>query len=129
MILIDTDILIDFSHADEASAALIASTESTDTLAVSTITVLEFLQGARDKREWQSCARTLLRFKHITLTGETSLLAPQLFGKYRLSHNLALADCLIAATAITLGIPLLTKNQRDFRFINDLQLLPYPPTP
>lgn len=129
MILLDTDILIDFSRGDETSIAVIAANESINTLAVSTVTVLEFLQGARDKREWQTCARSLLRFKHLPLTTEISLHAPLLFENYRLSHGLALGDCLIAATAITWNIPLLTKNQRDYRFINDLQLLPYPPTP
>jgi hypothetical protein len=33
---------------------------------------------------------------------------------------------MIAATAMTLGLPLISKNQRDFRFIGGLQLLPYP---
>ena len=43
--------------------------------------------------------------------------------RYRLSHGLLTADSLIAATAITQGIPLLSKNQRDYRFIAGLNLL------
>ncbi|NLF95992.1 MAG: type II toxin-antitoxin system VapC family toxin [Candidatus Riflebacteria bacterium] len=43
-----------------------------------------------------------------------------------LSHNLLIADALIAATAITLQIPLISKNQKDFRYIEELSLLPYP---
>lgn len=35
-------------------------------------------------------------------------------------------NAMIAATAITQGYPLISKNQRDFRFIADLQLLSYP---
>ena len=35
----------------------------------------------------------------------------------------------IAATALVYDLPLLTKNQRDFRFIPDLKLLPYPAAP
>jgi predicted nucleic acid-binding protein len=34
----------------------------------------------------------------------------------------------ITATSITLNLPLITKNQRDYRFIAGLQLLPYPPS-
>lgn len=30
------------------------------------------------------------------------------------------------ATAIVASSPLLSKNQRDFRFMSDLTLLPYP---
>jgi predicted nucleic acid-binding protein len=43
-----------------------------------------------------------------------------------LSHGLLIADSLIAATALTLGTLFVTKNQRDYRFIAELQLLPYP---
>ncbi|GAB4159030.1 MAG: hypothetical protein Fur0046_38490 [Cyanobacteria bacterium J069] len=52
--------------------------------------------------------------------------ATQLLQDYFLSHGLLIPDALIAATAIEHQIPLLTKNQRDFRFISDLTLLPYP---
>ncbi|MGQ0594720.1 MAG: hypothetical protein ACT4QB_19425 [Gammaproteobacteria bacterium] len=34
-------------------------------------------------------------------------------------------DCLIAATAIALNLPLATKNRRDFRFIDGLMFQPY----
>jgi hypothetical protein len=45
---------------------------------------------------------------------------------YCLSHGLLIADALIAATAIALNLPLLSKNQRDYRFIEGLNLLSYP---
>ena len=35
-------------------------------------------------------------------------------------------DGLIAATAIIFNYPFITKNQRDYRFIQNLNLLPYP---
>jgi len=38
----------------------------------------------------------------------------------------ALVDALIAATAIALNQPFISKNQRDYQFISGLQLLPYP---
>lgn len=45
---------------------------------------------------------------------------------YRLSHGLLIADALIAATALTLDISIVSKNQKDYRFISGLRLLPYP---
>lgn len=129
MTLIDTDVLIDFSRGDQQALQAIAAAEATGLAAISTITVLEFLQGARNAREWSDCANTLMRFKHMPLNQAVSSLAPVLFKTYRLSHGLALADCLIAATALSAHIPLLTKNQRDFRFINALQLVAWRQTP
>lgn len=52
--------------------------------------------------------------------------AVNLVRQYRLSHGLLIADALIAATCLVNAIPLLTKNQRDFRFITGLQLPTYP---
>jgi len=50
----------------------------------------------------------------------------ELLRMYRLSHGLLIADRLIAATAIVWSYPFVTKNQKDYRFIQDLNLLPYP---
>ena len=35
-------------------------------------------------------------------------------------------DALIAATALVLNHPFISKNQRDYTFIDGLHLLPYP---
>ncbi len=35
-------------------------------------------------------------------------------------------DALIAATAVALDMPFVTKNQRDYQFITGLRLLAYP---
>ena len=56
----------------------------------------------------------------------TSARAAALLRRYRLSHGLQIADALIAATALCIGCPLLTNNQRDYRFIEGLTLAPYP---
>jgi predicted nucleic acid-binding protein len=62
----------------------------------------------------------------LKLTEQISDTAVGLLHRYRLSHGLAIPDALIAATAIALDQPFVSKNRRDYRFINGLQLLPYP---
>ena len=52
--------------------------------------------------------------------------AIELLSEYRLSHGLLIADAFIAATAIIINAPLLSKNQSDYRFIPELNLLSYP---
>ena len=49
----------------------------------------------------------------------------ELLHKYRLSHGLLIADALIAATAIIKGASLATKNQSDYRFIDELEMVSY----
>ena len=66
------------------------------------------------------------RFETIKLNEAISNRAITLLRDYRLSHGLLIADALIAATAIVIDAHLLSKNQRDYRFIQGLNLLPYP---
>jgi len=68
----------------------------------------------------------LLRFEIVRLDEDISDMAVDLLSRYRLSHGLLIADALIAATAMSSKQPLVTKNQRDYRFIKGLDLRPYP---
>ena len=87
---------------------------------------MELIVGCRDKNELSSLEHFLERFQIISLNEHISDTATDLLKKYRLSHGLLIADSLIAATAIVSDIPFISKNQRDYRFIEDLNLLPYP---
>jgi len=78
------------------------------------------------RAELQKVERFLQRFQVIKLTEQTSDEAVDLLRQYRLSHGLLIADALIAATALVFSAALITKNQRDYRFIAGLNLLPYP---
>lgn len=86
---------------------------------------MELMIGCRNKEEASVLDLFLRRFQILKLTEQISDKAIQLLSQYRLSHGLLIADALIAATAIEYNEPLITKNQRDFRFISELQLMPY----
>lgn len=68
----------------------------------------------------------LSRFEIFSLSEEIAEKAMELLRRYRLSHGLFIADSLIAATALTLKSPILSKNQKDYKFIKGLNLLSYP---
>lgn len=87
---------------------------------------LTLVVGCQNKAELQALERFLDRFRVLPLDEEVSLRAVDLLQRYRLSHGLLIPDALIAATAIIRDLPLISKNQRDYHFIEDLQLLPYP---
>lgn len=129
MLLIDSDIIIDGARGDGQAIDFLARNASQHALAISTITRLELLAGCRNSREWTLTQETVRQFAELELTPEISRLAVTLFDNYRLSHGIAMADSLIAATALAHGIPFASKNQRHFRYIEKLNLMPYPPTP
>lgn len=82
--------------------------------------------GCANKTELQTLENFLKHFYIIKIDPAVSDTAVDLLRSYRLSHGLLIADSLIAATAIVENYPFITKNQRDYRFIQGLNLLPYP---
>lgn len=126
MIVVDTDILIDAGMDILQAVNCLKQYEQEAQLAVSIITKMELVVGCRDKNELRETEKFLKRFKIIAVNESTSKKADELLVEYRLSHGLLIADSLIAATAIIWDCTLVSKNQRDYRFITELNLLPYP---
>jgi len=123
LVVIDTDILIDASRDVNEALNCLDQIARGAALAVSVITEMELIVGCRNKTELR---RFLNRFRVLSLSERISDVAAGLLRRYRLSHGLLIADALIAATAIVVDSPLVSKNQGDYLFIADLTLLPYP---
>lgn len=126
LLLVDADILIDVGRGNDQAVTRLKQEAQQATLAVSTITYLELLVGCGNKREQQQAERFLRRFQVIPVDPSISDTATDLLRQYRLSHGLLIPDAMIAATALVYGVSLLSKNQRDYRFISNLSLLAYP---
>ena len=125
-LLVDTDILIDVARGLDEAVEHLQAWEAEREIGISAITYMELLVGCRNKREQRAVERFVEQFEVIPVSAMITGQAIELLRRYRLSHGLLIADALIAATAITKGIPLVSKNQRDYRFIEGLTLWPYP---
>ena len=124
--IVDTDILIDAARQVREAVDCLDQIERISALAISVVTEMELLIGCQNKTEQRNTERFLQRFQVLRLDENACDQAVELLRQYRLSHGLLIPDAMIAATAMTLGLPLSSKNQRGFRFIGGLQLLPYP---
>lgn len=124
--IFDTDILIDAAMSIENAVESLDSIERRSVLSVSIITQMELMAGCRNKTELRNTERFLKRFQIISLNDAIGAAAVELLRQYRMSHGLMIPDALIAATALTMNQPFITKNRRDYRFIPGLQLLQYP---
>ena len=91
---------------------------------------METIRGCLNREVQQQAEKLLRRFQVIGLDNNISRRADKLVTRYHLGYRLAVADALIAATALEYDLPLLSKNQRDFQFLKEvgLNLLPYPTT-
>jgi predicted nucleic acid-binding protein len=126
LIIVDTDVLIDIARSVAEAISCLQAIERQVMPAISVITQMELIVGCRNKAELQTLASFLTRFKVVKLSEKISDMGIDLLRQYRLSHNLLIADSLIAATALSLDCALVTKNQRDYRFITGLHLPAYP---
>ena len=124
--IIDTDILIDTSRNKSEAIAYLQNLQISSNLAISAVTQMELIVGCTNKVDLRKVENFLQQFSIIKIDQDISDKSVELLKSYRLSHGLLIADSLIAATAIVWDYPLATKNQRDYRFIEELKLLPYP---
>lgn len=126
LIVIDTDVLIDVSRGTAEAVDALQKISEEDEPAISTITQMELVVGCRDQRELRSLQEFLQGFKILRVSESISEKAVELLMRYRLSHGLLLADSLIAASVLLHQVPFLSKNQKHYRFIEGVKLLPYP---
>jgi predicted nucleic acid-binding protein len=124
--LFDTDVLIGAGRGESEAIDALEQAAENAPLAISVVTEMELIVGCRNKDELAALNRFLRRFDTIPLRPAISEQATALLRTFRLSHGLLIAYALIAATAIVDDVPFISKNQRDYRFINTLGLLPYP---
>ena len=82
---------------------------------------MELVQGARNKAELEKILKFLKRFKMVFIDEIISQKAMELVVCYNLSHNLLLADAIIAATCLAKGLKLFTFNKKDFAYIKGIE--------
>jgi len=124
--LIDTDVIIWHMRGNEKARDAIYTLENH---AISIITQMELVQGLRNKQEQSALHRFLdqLAFDVLPVSEVISQHALFLMEEWRLSHQMLMADALIAATAIEYGTPLLTGNGKHYRFLRSLELEHFKP--
>lgn len=87
---------------------------------ISSITAMEVLSWPGHSVESVAITTVFLEvFDEIAMDAEIKDVAI----KIRRSYRLKLPDAIIAATALHLGLPLITRNVKDFKDIPDLRLL------
>lgn len=126
--LIDTDTLIDFAHGD-GNAIRIVETIVSEGVALSVISLAEYLRGAFVSRQGERERELLRQFQRLTQAPVLSV-DEQIAEKYgEVQADLTKRglkgnnfDVLIAATAMAHGLTLVTGNVKDFKKIEGLKV-------
>ncbi len=124
--VIDSDILIDIVRKVPATIAHLNQISQRSKPVISAITYMELMVGCRNKHELRQMEAFLEKFELVKVNADITDTAMMLIRTYNLSHGLLIPDAIIASTALWLDCPISSKNQRDFRFIPTLNVLPYP---
>lgn len=121
LVLVDTNIIIEVLRNNDDIIEKIKAI-GIEKIAVSSVTKMELYYGALNKADLRRIKKYLQAFEVIHINNDISELAIELIEKYAKSHNLNLPDALIASSAITEDLKLLTLNLKDFRYIDGLEL-------
>jgi hypothetical protein len=118
--LIDSNVLIDVSRGNVGAIQYVD--RLTEPWAISQVTAMELIVGARDKRDLATIDGFLSLYPVVPLSDGIGREAYRLLKAHAKSHGLHVFDSLIAATAIDRALTLITLNQKHYRMIAGLQL-------
>lgn len=122
--IFDTDVLI---WAARGSASAARAIDAAADRALSLVSFMELVQGARSKVEIRQIQESLvtLGFTILPLSEAIGDSAAALIEQYALAHGIQIADALIAATAMQSGQRLCSANTKHFRPIRGLPLVSF----
>ncbi len=126
-VVVDSSVLIDFVRCRDKSKAMLPLLVLQNELHISVLTHTELWSGksvwesARAQRELESL------FSGLTIVPLTEQIS-RLAGKLKSQHKeIALVDCIIAATALDQNMEFATLNHKHFTVFKKLKLTPVPP--
>ena len=125
-VLLDSSIAIDAANDCREALDYVRELLMADAVAIHAVTCAEVIVGTNDARELFRLRRFLRPFRIEYPTVEDWPDALNFLGHLHLSHKVDLPDCLIAATALRLNLPVATVNDRHFRLFKGLTVIrPY----
>jgi hypothetical protein len=124
--LFDIDVLIWVLRGNAKAAKAV---DDADARAISVVTYMELLQGARDKAEVREIKSFLadMQFALLPLTENVGHRASIYMEEYGLSISMSMADALIAAATVEANEQLITGNRKHYRPIKELNIKVFKP--
>ncbi|MBE0515415.1 type II toxin-antitoxin system VapC family toxin [Sulfurimonas sp.] len=118
LVFVDSCIVIDYINGK-----LKLDKDTVEKYCFNSIVDMEVLVGVKNKRDLNTTNKKLNLFKNISIDQEVMDLARNLLEKYVLSHGMSIYDSIVAATCLVYDLPLWTHNKKDFKYIEELQLI------
>ena len=124
MIILDTDVVIDFFTGISPEAEGVLKLISQEEAALTAISVFELYAGVEGKRRLDQIETFIRDLTILPLDVIEAALAGKIFTQLKSKgHLIGNHDILIAAVCLANGLPLYTKNVIHFSKIKDIQIL------
>jgi len=125
VVILDTDVMVDILRGHSPALSWLTDLGN-EVLGLPGFVVMELIQGCRSKREQELLERTLLAYKVLWPQEQDYDAALAIFAAFHLSSGIGVIDTIIAQTAIGLGKPLYTFNEKHYSAIHGLKTIrPY----
>ncbi|OGL48116.1 MAG: hypothetical protein A2161_02620 [Candidatus Schekmanbacteria bacterium RBG_13_48_7] len=124
--IVDTDVLIWYMRGNQKARKVL---DNLDYISISIVSYMELIQGIRNKNELRELKAYVSeeRINILPITEMMSLRAAHFMEEFSLSHDLRLADALIAASVSETGNQLLTANTKHYEMITGCPLIKFRP--
>lgn len=124
--IVDTSVFVDLFKRRPEADAYIGTRLRSGRLALHAAVTAELIAGLRDRAEIKQFDTLTSHTRVIFPTEADWTLALRLCRTHARSSGVDWVDCLVAATAIRLGVPVATINEKHFRPIRGLTVIrPY----
>lgn len=122
----DASVLIDYTRGVPASRLFCDPLVLSRCAAVHPVAAAEVIVGSRNRLELEQHTAVLAAFRPIAVRNSDFDRALTLIMETHLSHAIGWPDCLIAAAALRLRLPVVTLNAKHFRVFKGLKVIvPY----
>ena len=122
-LIFDTNVIIDSAKGNKKASNFL---ESVDTVVISVMTAFELFEGCLNSHELATTENAVESFEIINVDERISIIALEIFRNNKLKYGISIGDSLIAATALSRNLVLVTMNTKHFNFIEELKIIkPY----
>jgi tRNA(fMet)-specific endonuclease VapC len=122
LVVVDSDLIIDFLRGHGEGAALVRTLLGDQRLRITAVTAFELRVGT-DFLKRRDDILSLFRRRTLPLDLRSALRGGEVASTLRRAgREVGLADCLQAGICLRHGLPLATRNRRHFERIDDLEL-------
>lgn len=124
--LVDSDVIIWFLRGQPHAKNVL---DGHPGFSISAVTAMEILQGIKNHEEMRFWKQFLKNREVRVLTLDEQITSKAIFWmeEFIPKHPLRLADALIAATADSYGIEILTSNVSDYKFLPGIKIKTFKP--